>query len=193
MAVSDLTIECRAIAARMKAWANVGGHAGILVGLATHDERTVYAMRDLLDVNPNTPGGMVAGLDNVCEHMRDAVKQNGVLAFIPRMASDGDKIIAGADVLDTEPGGPREVGITAAIGRAVKPLVMLAEASRPLDAAMVDGVAVRVEGSGWESLDGIMFTIEVANVPLAQFYLVEGDTSAETVGAGAGATIWLMP
>ena len=192
MAVSDLTIECRAIAARMKAWANVGGHAGILVGLSTHDERTVYAMRDLLDTNPNTPGGMVAGLDNVCEHMRDAVEQNGVLAFLPRMASDGDKIIAGADVLDTEPDGPREIGIAAGINRAVDPLVQLTPAYQPLDAAMVDGVTVRVEGSGW-AIDGQSFTIIVADRALSQFNLYGADTSTETIGFGIGATIWLMP
>ena len=192
MAVSDLTIECRAIAARMKAWGNVGGHPGILIGLTTHDERTVYAMRDLLDAHPTTPGGMVAGLDNVCEHMRDAAKQNGVLAFIPRMASDGDKIIAGADFMDTDPGGPREVGVTAAINKSVDPLVQLTLAYQPLDAAMVDGVSVRVEGSGW-AIDGQSFTITVANRPLSQFHLFGADTSAETVGFGSGATVWLEP
>jgi hypothetical protein len=98
-----------------------------------------------------------------------------------------------ARVVALEEANPRQIGITSGINRAVDPLCMLATASQPLDPAMVDGVTVRVLGSGWASLDNQTFTITVANRPLSQFYLVGADTSAETVGVGVGAVIWLEP
>lgn len=87
----------------------------------------------------------------------------------------------------------RAIGTTSGINRAVKPLAMLSAAFQPLDDEMIDGARVAVVGSGWASLDDKTFTVEVANRALSQFYLVEADTSAETVGAGAGAIIWLEP
>ena len=109
MPATPLTDKCRAIGARMQQWHNVGGNAQLLLALHTEDERTVYSMRDQLDAlrDPGAPDGMVANLDNVCEHMRDAPHQNGVLANLPRMAGDGSEIIAAADYLDSwEPTPP---------------------------------------------------------------------------------------
>ena len=102
MPATPLTDNCRAIGARMQQWHNVGGNAHWLIALSTEDERAVYSMRDQLDalLDPGAPAGMVANLDNVCEHMRDAPKQNGVLGYLPRMASDGAEVIAAADYLD---------------------------------------------------------------------------------------------
>jgi hypothetical protein len=199
MPATQLTDDCKAAAARMEQWQLISGHGDTVRQMVYEDSANVEALRLHIQTlaDPAAPAGMVDSLVVAHVHASNAMELTGVVALHPLFAADGIALRAAAEFAESweanPPPGPREIGVTAAIAKDVRPLAMLAEPYRPLDPAMVNLATVRVEGSGWPSLDGQSFTIEVADRPLSQFFLTEADTSAETVGNGIGATIWLEP
>jgi hypothetical protein len=69
---------------------------------------------------------------------------------------------------------------------------MLAEADRPLNAAIVDDVTVRIEGSEWASINDRQFSVAVVSRPMAQFRLLTADTTGEEAAA-VGGSVWFQP
>jgi len=197
MPPSDLTIECRAIAQRMRDWSRISGNLRFSRQMANEDLAVIGQLREALHdlADPPAPGDLVASLDNVRQHMEQHSNVAGNLGLLPFFVDDAATVEAGATFLDDHVPTPvpRGIGLLAGASIAAPPLLQMDAAHRPLDAALVDGVVVRIEGTGWVSLDGLSFPIVVASRVLSQFSLTGADTSAETTGAAAGAAVWLDP
>jgi hypothetical protein len=192
MPASPFTIECRAIAARMAAITQTGGNIQSQRRLVFEDAPNIDHLRFL--VQGETPAApLVAAL--VLAHARTSkiIECEGVIALHSLLVASAADVIAGADFVDALPAPPVMVGTIQSANSAVDPLVMLAAGDRPLNAAVVDGVTVKIEGGAWPSIADQAFTVTVANRPLAQFNLVGADTTLEVTGGAAGATVWLEP
>jgi len=107
-----------------------------------------------------------------------------------QLLADGSTVVAAADWIDTTEGTlpPVLVASTVAIGKAVDPLVMTPP---PLDPRIVAAADVWITGSGWPSIDDQWWPIQIVAPNVGQFSLTGADTSGETVGNGAGASIFV--
>ncbi len=196
MAASPLTIAGRAASARMyvDTFPRIEGNAQLLLLMARRDSAVVAALGEAVAGAASPPPGMAAALASESAMLATLPEWSGNIGLWPRLYAASGNVWNACDFLDAEAANvPRDVGTTIAIGFGVAPLVTMHEAFTPLDPALVNGAAVRVEGSGWASLDGRTFTISNVNAAVGQFRLVEADTTAEETGSGAGATIWFIP
>ena len=196
MAVSPLTLAGRAASSRffVDNFPRLEGNPQMLLKMSTQDAVVVAALSVAVAGTASPPGGMATSLASQAAMLAKLPQWSGNINLWPLVYTASGNIWNACDFLDAAPANvPRNVGTTESIGIAAsKPLVVLAAPFQPLDPAVVNGAAVRVEGSGWASLDGRSFTVEVVSVPGGQFRLVEANTTAETVAAKA-ATIWCPP
>lgn len=105
-----------------------------------------------------------------------------------QLLADGSTVVAAADWIDTTEGNlpPVLVGTTVAIGKTVDPIAMTPP---PLDARIIATAEVWIADSGWPSIDDQWWPITIVSESAGQIRLMGADTSAETVGNGAGASI----
>lgn len=82
---------------------------------------------------------------------------------------------------------PVVVGTIQGINTEPDPLTMLVE--KPLDPRVTDGVAVLVDYPLWLSVHGRWFAALIVDVELAQFRLIDADTSAEPTSFAGSASV----
>lgn len=193
MPASPLTIAGRQVAARMSAqeFPALEGNMQILRMMQNEDAATVGLLHDEMAASPSPPGG-TAYMLTVQAQLKTIAQWSGNIGVWPQLFANSGAVWNACDYLDALPAPPVLLGTIIAAQVNPAPLVMLTEAGRPLNALAVDGSSVKVEGSQWLSINDQTFTITVADRPLAQFILVEADTTDE-ISANVGGTVWFLP
>ena len=192
MPASPLTIAARQVSARLSTFSAIEGNIQMLRMIANEDVTTMGELAGAVAASGSGPPGMAAGLFSDAAMMRTVSQWSGNIKLWPQMTEASASVASAADFLDALPEPPVLLGTIVAAQINPAPLVMLAEGDRPLNALAVDGSSVKVEGSLWPSINDQTFTITVGDRPLAQFQLMEADTTDE-VSADAGGTVWLLP
>jgi hypothetical protein len=195
MPSTPLTIAAREVSARLSAevFPYIEGNVQMLRMIAHEDVATMALLASAVQASGSAPGGMVAGLVADAAMMRTVSQWSGNIKVWPQIFAASGNVGSACDFLDALPEPPIMLGTAVSIGFGPDPLVSLGAADQPLNAAAVNGSSVIIEDSEWPSINGLTFTIGAINRPLAQFTLVGADTTAETEGTGAGATVWLEP
>jgi hypothetical protein len=194
MPVSELTTAARAASARLYVgtFPRIEGNMQMLLLMATQDAETVKLLGEEVAASSAPPPGMAASLASEAAMLAKLPEWSGNIGLWSLAYAASGNIWNACDYLDALPDPPILLGNIVAAQTEPNPLVMLAPADTPLKAAAVDGSSVMVEGSQWPSINGRMFTITVADRALAQFHLVEADTTGELLAA-VGGTVFLLP
>lgn len=103
MAVSALTIDCRAVANRMAKWPNISGNAAILRGMTYEDSAKVEELRVLIQDEPTIPPGMVNDLVTVHRNTSNVMELGGNVGLFPYMISNSALLVAACDFADSLP------------------------------------------------------------------------------------------
>lgn len=195
MPATSLTIAARDAASRMSSqvFPSIEGNTQMLLKIANEDTDVMALLAAELQASgAGAPPGMAAGLLTDAALMRRVTYWSGNIQQWAQAYAASGNIANACDYLDALPDPPVLLGTIIAAQINPAPLVMLAEGDRPLNALAVDGSSVKVEGSLWPSINDQTFTITVSDRPLAQFVLVEADTTGEA-SADAGGSVWLVP
>jgi hypothetical protein len=108
-----------------------GGNANALRKLVYEDSVSLYnLMAKLLAMGNDAPDesgpGGYYSIATAQRRTSWAIEADGNLGLHPLLIASASDVVAACDFVDAPPaGGPREVGVTTAINRALKPLVML--------------------------------------------------------------------
>lgn len=194
MPVSPLTVAGRAASSRLFSdnFPRIVGNPQMLLLMATQDANTVKLLGEEVALTASPPPGMAAGLASESAMLAKLPQWSGNIGTWQRAYDTSGNVWNACDYLDALPAPPILLGDIIASQAQPNPLVMLADPNRPLNALAVTGSSVKVEGSQWPSINDQTFTITVVDRPLAQFNLVEADTTGE-LSAAVGGTVWLLP